>query len=68
MKGYDFVLDVELAQLGTIRNALLQDAYNGRFIMVEWMSLKNLYQRLGHEYNAQWCLRKMIQFSTRGEI
>ena len=50
---------MELMQLATRRQSLLERAYSGFVDMVAWRQLITDYLAIGANYNAAWCVRKV---------
>ena len=53
---------MELIQLATRRQSLLERAYSGFVDMAAWKQLITDYLAIGANYNAAWCVRKVQQF------
>ena len=53
---------MELMQLATRRQSLLERAYSGFVDMAAWNQLIADYLAIGANYNAAWCVRKVQQF------
>ena len=53
---------MELMQLATRRQSLLERACSGFVDMVAWNQLITDYLAIGENYNAAYCVRKVQQF------
>ena len=56
---------MELMQLATRRQRLLERAYSGFVDMAAWKQLITDYLAIGANYNAAWCVRKVNELMAQ---